>query len=82
MSKFKIKNFYRDLATLGWETSFARSFGRTPDVFYEEFGEFLDQPISQKTPIISKPIFEIPALAVPDEPTEMKEIAESTAPAQ
>lgn len=72
----RIKSYYRDLATLGWETSFAQSFGRTPEVFYEEFGEFLDQPIEQQTSIISKPIFESPAQTDVDQPTEINETVE------
>ena len=53
----RIKNYYKDLVEFGWQESFVRSFGRMPDAFYEEFGEFLEQPSEQQESIISKPIF-------------------------
>ena len=53
----RFRNYYKDLAEFGWEESFLRSFGRTPDAFYEEFDEFLEQPLEKQKLIISKPIF-------------------------
>ncbi len=58
MSRFR--NYYKDLAEFGWEESFLRSFGRTAETFYEEFGEFLEQPLEQQKSIISKPILIAP----------------------
>jgi hypothetical protein len=53
-----MKDYYEGLVELGWETSFVRSFGRTHDAFYLEFGDFLALPVDQQKSIIAQPVLE------------------------
>ena len=54
----RMKDYYEGLVELGWETSFVRSFGRTHDAFYLEFGDFLALPVDQQKSIIAQPVLE------------------------
>ena len=53
-----ITGYFRQVAEAGWEDAFRLAFGRSPGVFYEEFGEFLLHPLDQKKRLVIRPSFE------------------------
>ena len=48
----KLKSFYPNLNSLGFEDAFNLTFGYSTEEFYEEFDSFLELPIEQQLEII------------------------------
>jgi hypothetical protein len=53
----RIREYFREVKKAGWEEAFRSAFGRSPRVFYEEFGEFLLRPLDEKETLVRRPSF-------------------------
>ena len=47
-----LDTFYPNLEELGWEETFLKAYGMTPEAFYAEFDTFLELPLSEQLAIL------------------------------